>query len=44
MWRQVASIVAQLPGVLEANVFGVAIGSLDGRCGMVAVKVNHVFQ
>ncbi|MBX3479809.1 MAG: long-chain-acyl-CoA synthetase [Caulobacter sp.] len=41
---EVAERLAQLPGVLEANVYGVAVPGQDGRAGMAALTVDDDFD
>jgi fatty-acyl-CoA synthase len=37
---EVAQIVSAFPGILHANVYGVAVPGVDGRVGMAAVQVD----
>jgi fatty-acyl-CoA synthase len=37
--NEVGDVIAQFPGVLEANVYGVKVGKLDGRAGMAALTL-----
>ncbi|MFZ4605723.1 MAG: long-chain-acyl-CoA synthetase [Caulobacter sp.] len=41
---EVADQLAEAPGVLEANVYGVAVPGQDGRAGMVALTVDDDFD
>ena len=41
---EVSEQLAQVPGVLEANVYGVAIPGQDGRAGMAALAVGDDFE
>jgi fatty-acyl-CoA synthase len=41
---EVAEILAQVPGVAEAIVYGVKVESLDGRAGMVAITPGEGFD
>ena len=41
---EVAEHLAQAPGVLEANVYGVAVPGQDGRAGMAALTVDDSFD
>ena len=41
---EVADRLAEAPGVLEANVYGVAMPGQDGRAGMAALTVDDAFD
>ena len=41
---EVAQILAEAPGVLEANVYGVAVPGADGRAGMAGLVVGPAFD
>jgi fatty-acyl-CoA synthase len=41
---EVAGMLAQAPGVKEANVYGVKVGDLDGRAGMAGLVVDNAFN
>jgi fatty-acyl-CoA synthase len=41
---EVADRLAESPGVLEANVYGVAVPGHDGRAGMVALTIGDDFS
>ena len=41
---EVAAAIASCSGVLEANVYGVAIAGYDGRAGMAAISVDEQFD
>lgn len=41
---EVAQIIASIPGVLEATVYGVEIPGRDGRAGMAALVVDDAFD
>jgi fatty-acyl-CoA synthase len=41
---EVAEAVSAVPGVLEANVYGVAVPGHDGRAGMAALVVKPAFE
>jgi fatty-acyl-CoA synthase len=41
---EVAEQLAQAPGVLEANVYGVAVPGQDGKAGMAALTVDDSFD
>ena len=41
---EVADQLAEAPGVLEANVYGVSVPGQDGRAGMVALTVDDDFD
>jgi len=41
---EVADRLAEAPGVLEANVYGVAVPGQDGRAGMAALTVDDAFD
>lgn len=41
---EVADLVAGCKGVMEANVYGIAIPNTDGRAGMVAMVNDHEFS
>jgi fatty-acyl-CoA synthase len=38
--NEVGDVIAQFPGVVEANVYGVKVGNLDGRAGMAALTLE----
>ncbi|MBL8559947.1 MAG: long-chain-acyl-CoA synthetase [Hyphomonadaceae bacterium] len=38
--NEVGDVLAQFPGVKEANVFGVRVADLDGRAGMAALTLD----
>ena len=40
---EVAGMLADAPGVLEVNVYGVKVGDLDGRAGMAGLVVDKDF-
>ena len=42
--QEVAEILHEAPGVLDANVFGVTVPHADGRAGMAALRVKGVFK
>jgi fatty-acyl-CoA synthase len=37
--NEVGDVIAQFPGVVEANVYGVKVGNLDGRAGMASLTL-----
>jgi fatty-acyl-CoA synthase len=37
--NEVGDVIAQFEGVIEANVYGVKVGNLDGRAGMAALTL-----
>ncbi len=41
---EVAETLTQIPGVKEANVYGVQVGPLEGRAGMAAVVTGESFD
>jgi len=41
---EVAGRLAEAPGVLEANVYGVHVPEADGRAGMAALVVDETFD
>ncbi len=41
---EVAGVLADAPGVKEANVYGVKVGDLDGRAGMAGLVVGDDFD
>jgi fatty-acyl-CoA synthase len=41
---EVAGVLAEAPGVKEANVYGVKVGDLDGRAGMAGLVVGGTFD
>jgi fatty-acyl-CoA synthase len=41
---EVAEAVSRYPGVAEANVYGVSVGKLDGRAGMVSITAGNGFD
>jgi len=41
---EVAEAISRYPGVDEANVYGVKVGQLDGRAGMVAITPGADFK
>jgi fatty-acyl-CoA synthase len=41
---EVAGVLAEAPGVKEANVYGVKVGDLDGRAGMAGLVVGDDFD
>ena len=41
---EVAERLGRVPGVREANVYGVKVGDLDGRAGMAALVVGPEFD
>lgn len=41
---EVAEAMTQYPGLIEANVYGVAVPGTDGRAGMAAVVVDEKFD
>jgi fatty-acyl-CoA synthase len=41
---EVAQVLAEAPGVKEANVYGVKVGDLDGRAGMAGLVVGERFE
>lgn len=41
---EVAEVLSRIPGVLEANVYGVAVPGHDGRAGMAALVVDRAFD
>ena len=41
---EVGEVLAAVPGILEANVFGVTVPGVDGRAGMASLVVNGDFQ
>ena len=41
---EVGEVLAAVPGILEANVFGVTVAGVDGRAGMASLVVNGDFQ
>ena len=40
---EVGEALAAVPGILEANVYGVMVPGVDGRAGMASLAVNGVF-
>lgn len=38
--NEVGEVLASFPGVVEANVYGVQVGGLDGRAGMAAITLK----
>lgn len=38
---EVAQVLGQYPGIVEANVYGVQIPHHEGRAGCAAIQVNH---
>jgi fatty-acyl-CoA synthase len=42
--NEVGEALARAPGVLEANVYGVKVGALDGRAGMAAITPGEGFD
>ena len=42
--NEVADLIDSVPGVLEANVYGVEIPGADGRAGMAALAVSDEFD
>jgi fatty-acyl-CoA synthase len=41
---EVSEALGVVPGIEEANVYGVAVPGMDGRAGMAALVVNHEFD
>jgi fatty-acyl-CoA synthase len=41
---EVSEALGVIPGIEEANVYGVAVPGMDGRAGMAALVVNHEFD
>jgi fatty-acyl-CoA synthase len=41
---EVAGVLAEAPGVKEANVYGVKVADLDGRAGMAGLVVGEDFD
>ncbi len=41
---EVGEVLAAVPGILEANVYGVAVPGVDGRAGMASLVVNADFN
>ncbi len=41
---EVAHVLTECPGVMEANVYGVAIPQTDGRAGMAALVIGETFD
>jgi fatty-acyl-CoA synthase len=41
---EVAAVVGEAPGVLEANIYGVEVPGHDGRAGMAAIVVDERFD
>ncbi len=41
---EVGECVAQVPGVEEANIYGVQVPGADGRAGMASLVVNEAFE
>ena len=41
---EVSGLLSGVPGVLEATVYGVKVGDLDGRAGMVSLVVGPQFE
>ncbi len=41
---EVAAAISACPGVLEANIYGVAVPGADGKAGMAALVVDDVFD
>jgi fatty-acyl-CoA synthase len=41
---EVSEALGVIPGIDEANVYGVAVPGMDGRAGMAALVVNHEFD
>jgi len=42
--NEVSDVLARVPGVKEANVYGISLKGYDGRCGMVAMVVDQQFD
>ncbi|MGE0047306.1 MAG: long-chain-acyl-CoA synthetase, partial [Hyphomonadaceae bacterium] len=42
--NEVGDVLAQYPGVTEANVYGVKVPNADGRAGMAALSVDQHFK
>jgi fatty-acyl-CoA synthase len=41
---EVSEALGVIPGIEEANVYGVAVPGMDGRAGMAALVVDHEFD
>jgi fatty-acyl-CoA synthase len=41
---EVAGVLAEVPGVIEANVFGVGVPGAEGRAGMAALVIGDAFD
>jgi fatty-acyl-CoA synthase len=41
---EVGAALSAVPGILESNVYGVAVPGMDGRAGMAALVVNGDFN
>jgi fatty-acyl-CoA synthase len=41
---EVGEVLAAVPGILEANVYGVTVPGVDGRAGMASLVVNSDFD
>jgi acyl-CoA synthetase (AMP-forming)/AMP-acid ligase II len=42
--NEVAEVLNRAPGVLESNVYGVAVPGSEGRAGMASINVNDEFN
>jgi fatty-acyl-CoA synthase len=42
--NEVAEVISTVPGIEEANVYGVPISGTDGRAGMAALVTNEAFD
>lgn len=41
---EVADVLSRVPGIKEANVYGISLKGYDGRCGMAAIVVDEKFD
>ena len=41
---EVAAVLAAYPGIIAANVYGVAVPGADGRAGMAAIETDRNFD
>ena len=41
---EVAAVVNQISGVLDSNVYGVQVGKISGRAGMVSLLASDAFN
>ena len=38
---EVGEVISMFPGIAEANVYGVEVNGLEGRCGMAAITLEN---